>query len=202
MSRFALVYTALGLGAIALVGFVWLGGQAQNAPIPEADLAVLDSLRVGEMQKLALHRAAKPLPDVAVETRQGEAVRMSDYKDKVVVLNFWATWCAPCRKEMPALDALNRELGGEDFEVVLIATGLNPAPAIDTFFAQAGIETLETLLDPRQKAAAAMAVPGLPVTLLLNREGREIARVQGEADWHAPETLAFLKAVIALGTGE
>lgn len=196
MSRFALVYTALGFGAIAVASFVWWGGQTETVPIPEAELAILDAIQTGEMQKLALHRAAKQVPDVPLETRTGDTVQLSDYKGKVVLVNFWATWCAPCRKEMPALDALNRDLGGPDFEVVLIATGLNPAPAIDTFFAQAGIETLETLLDPRQKATAAMAVPGLPVTVLLNRDGFEIARMQGEADWNAPEAQAIIRAMI------
>lgn len=197
MSRIALVYTALGFGAIAVALFVWSGARMESPAQPDAQLAALEPLRTGDMQKLAVHVAAKPVPDVAVETRQGAAVRLSDYKGKVVLLNFWATWCAPCRKEMPALDALNRDLGGEDFAVVLIATGRNPAPAIDMFFAEAGIETLETLLDPRQKAAAAMAVAGLPGTVLLNREGLEIARMQGDADWHSPEAVALLKAVIA-----
>ena len=106
------------------------------------------------------------------------------------LVNFWATWCAPCRSEMPALDALARARGGADFEVITIATGRNSPEAIAAFRDEAGITDLPTFLDPKGALAAAMDVPGLPVTVLLDRDGNEVARLMGDADWNGPDARA------------
>jgi hypothetical protein len=98
---------------------------------------------------------------------------------------------------MPALAALNADLGGDDFEVLLVATGRNAPEAIERFFAEADIRGLETSLDPRSALAQAMGVPGLPVTLILNREGDEIARLIGGADWNGASARAILSDLLA-----
>ena len=116
---------------------------------------------------------------------------------KVRLVNFWATWCAPCRKEKPTLDALERELGGPDFGVIAIATGRNSPEAIDAFNAEAGIAALRTYLDPKGELAAAMNVPGLPVTVVLNRAGQEVARLLGGADWTSESARVIVAALIA-----
>jgi len=185
---FAVLYAVAALGANP--GFA--------APL---DAAALKALRAGEMKKLAIAETPVAMPDVPVTDAAGAAHVLSEYKGKYILVNFWATWCAPCRKEMPQLDALQQDLNGADFSVVLVAVGHNPLPTINKFFADAGIDHLETLLDPKQKLAREAGVLGLPVTALLNRDGLEIARAQGEVDWHSPEALAFLRAVIAADPG-
>jgi thiol-disulfide isomerase/thioredoxin len=113
-----------------------------------------------------------------------------------VVLNFWATWCAPCRKEMPALDALQAALGDRGLEVVAIATGRNAPAAITRFFDETGVANLHPYTDPGMELARDMAVFGLPVTVILDREGREIARLTGEADWNGPAARAVLEGLL------
>jgi thiol-disulfide isomerase/thioredoxin len=115
----------------------------------------------------------------------------------VVLLNFWATWCAPCREEMPSLDALQAELGGDDFQVVAIAAGHNPAPAIEKFLTEAKITNLPVLLDPRQGLARGMGVMGMPVTILIDRDGNEIARLIGGADWASEASKTLIRQATA-----
>lgn len=181
----AVLYVALALGANPVV-----------AETPDRE--TLLALRNGDMRKLAIHESARDMPDLPVVGMDDKEHHLSELHGKYVLLNFWATWCAPCREEMPALNALQKEFGGEDFQVALIAVGRNPPPAIRKFFEQAGIDSLETWRDPKQKLAANSGVMGLPVTILLDPEGKEIARMQGDADWHSPDAIAFLRAVLGL----
>ena len=114
-----------------------------------------------------------------------------------ILLNFWATWCAPCRKEMPSLNALQTEFGGDDFRVVTIATGRNTPAAIRRFFDEVGVADLPRYTDPKQALARGMAVFGLPISVLLNPEGMEIARLRGDADWSSDSAKAIIAAMIA-----
>ena len=176
----AVLYTALLFGA-----------NAAGAEGP------LDAFAVGEMEKMVLSDP-QPLTDVAVTDADGATVSLKDKAGKVLLVNLWATWCAPCRLEMPALEALQKAVGGDAFEVVTIATGRNAPEAIDRFFADAGVTALPRLRDPKQEFARAEGVLGLPVTLLVDRQGREIGRLTGGADWSGPEARALIDAVIAL----
>ncbi len=180
----AVLYVALTLGANPL----------SAEPLSRDELL---ALREGEMRKLAIHKQAADLPTFTLLDMDDRERHLTEFQGKWVLLNFWATWCAPCRKEMPMLDALQAELGGEEFEVVLIAAGRNPKPAIRKFFEEANITNLPTLRDPTQQLSNLMGVFGLPITLVLNPEGQEIARMRGDADWSSPEAKAFLKAMIA-----
>ncbi|WP_245759155.1 TlpA family protein disulfide reductase [Tranquillimonas alkanivorans] len=162
-----------------------------------ADTSALEALREGDMRKLTFHSEPQAASDATFTDPEGGEHALSDYAGKHVLLNFWATWCAPCREEMPALDALQAELGGETFEVVPVATGRNTLAGIEDFFGEEGIETLPILLDPKQALARDMAVFGLPVTVILDPEGREIGRLQGGADWAGDSAKAILRALIA-----
>ena len=176
-----LLYTALGLLANAAV----------------ADIA---DLRVGDMRKLTVHSAPIAGSDVAFMSEDGEEMTLADLNGQYTLLNFWATWCAPCRKEMPDLAALQTQLGGEDFQVVTVATGRNPRPAMEAFFDEIGVDNLPLHTDARQSFSRSMGVLGLPVTVIIDPQGDEIARLQGDADWHSDSAAAIIQALI--GTPE
>ncbi|WP_413872753.1 TlpA family protein disulfide reductase [Albidovulum sp.] len=177
----AVLYTALAFSA--------------NAATPAQ--AELEALREGSMMKLVVHAEPVPAPDTAFADAGGAEHRLSEFRGRYVAVNFWATWCAPCRKELPALDALNREFGGDGFTVATIATGRNMLPAITRLFAETGVETLPVYLDKDQALARDMGVFGLPVTVILDPEGREIARMTGDAEWDGESARAIVRTLLA-----
>jgi len=180
----AVLYTALMFGAN--------GVTAQT-------VAAADALREGDMRKLGFHSEARAVPDAGLIALDDSPRSLAEYKGKWVVLNFWATWCAPCRKEMPSLDRLQAELGGPDFTVVTVATGRNAVPSIEKFFAEAGVHNLPALRDPNSALARSMGVMGLPLTVILNPEGQEVARLIGDAEWDSADAKAVLAALMAGG---
>lgn len=169
---------------------------AFGANTASADMETLAGLRDGDMKKLVLHESPRPAGTVAFQLADGAGeATLADYAGKYVLLNFWATWCAPCRKEMPMLAELQAEFGGDRFEVLTIATGRNSPQGIKKFFEETGIENLPRHQDPKQALARDMAVMGLPITVILNPEGEEIARLIGDADWasdSAKSIIAYL----------
>ncbi|SFL46967.1 TlpA family protein disulfide reductase [Shimia aestuarii] len=194
MSKSALVYTGLAAIAIAAVTFVAVKNPATAGA--SLDTAAIAEMRDGDMRKLNFHSTPRAISDKAFITEDGGESTLAAYKGKVVLLNFWATWCAPCRHEMPMLSELQSELGGDDFEVVTLATGRNMVPAMKKFFEEIGVDNLPLHRDPKQILARDMAVLGLPATVLIDREGQEIARLQGDADWSSENARAIISAVI------
>ncbi|MGR3453293.1 TlpA family protein disulfide reductase [Pseudooceanicola sp.] len=178
----ALLYTGLILGA----------NGALAGPLQE----VIEGARGEELKALAVHSGPKPLPEASFEGPEG-TIGLEAFRGQFVLLNFWAVWCAPCREEMPTLSALQDEFGGEDFAVITLATGPNAVPAVDRFFGEIGVENLPKYRDPRSVLARGAGVFGLPVTLILDREGRELARLVGPADWHSQEARDIVAGLIA-----
>ncbi len=158
----------------------------------------VEALREGEMRKLILHSEPETFPQETWFDKDGAEFQIADSNGSIRLVNFWATWCAPCRVEKPALDALQKNMGGPDFEVIAIATGRNDLAAIDRFNEEYGITSLATRLDPKSELARAARVLGLPVTILVNREGQEIGRLTGGADWDSDSAQAIITYLAAL----
>ena len=172
---FAVLYTALALGA-------------------NPALAEVSALLTGDMAKLVLVDPA-PLPAAALTDMADTPRSLDEFKGKWVVLNFWATWCPPCREEMPSLDRLQAAM--PELAVVPVATGRNDKTGIERLWSEAGIVQLQTLRDPQSELARAMGVMSLPVTVIVNPDGAEVARMIGDAKWDSPEAQAVLNAMMA-----
>ena len=157
----------------------------------------LAALQDGDMRKLVLHESPVEVSTTAFEGDDGAEMTLQDLRGEVVVVNFWATWCAPCREEMPTLARLQEELGDEGVRVATIATGRNDPVELERFLTEVGAGNLPQWRDPRQDLARSMGVLGLPVTVILNREGQEVARLTGDADWSSESALAILRALAA-----
>lgn len=149
------------------------------------------------LTKLAPLEVPVPAPDTPFVDAEGVQKTLADWRGQVLLVNFWATWCAPCREEMPSLDALEAGMGGGDFAVLTIAAGRNPVPAIEKFYSEQGIAHLPILRDERQVLARGMGVMGLPVSVLIDRDGQEVARVIGELDWADPAVAEVITQMIA-----
>jgi thiol-disulfide isomerase/thioredoxin len=149
----------------------------------------------------AVHDSPKPLPEIQFENDQGEGMSLADFRGKVVLLNFWATWCAPCRREMPTLDRLQAELGGPDFQVVALSLDRKGLPIVQEFYKELGLETLPIYVDESGKAQRALSVLGLPTTLLLDRDGNEIGRLLGPAEWDSSEMVSFIRGYVERQSG-
>lgn len=173
------LYTALVLGA--------------NPAL--ADVAAAKAVLAGDMRKLVFHDAAKAVPVEVLTDMEGAERGLAEWQGKWVVLNFWATWCAPCRKEMPSLDRLALA-AGKDVAVVTVATGRNPPAAVTRFFEEIGVKNLPVLLDPKSALARQMGVIGLPLTVVLNPEGQEVGRLIGDAEWDGAHARAMLDALV------
>lgn len=161
-----------------------------------AENGSLEALLEGEMRKLRIHAEPIAGSDVPFEGEDGSEMSLADYEGKHIVLNFWATWCAPCRAEMPLLADLATRFDTDDVEVVTVATGRNPRPAIERFFAEIEVDNLPLHTDARQGFARSLGVLGLPVTLIIDPNGNEIARLQGEADWNSESAVNLLQALV------
>jgi thiol-disulfide isomerase/thioredoxin len=168
-------------------------------------LAVLATAnaRAAEPTAMTLHEEPQPLADLFFADESGEPRSLEDWRGKVVLLNVWATWCAPCRAEMPTLDGLQQRLGGEGFEVVALSVDRAGAGAVRKFFDEIGVR-LPVSIDQDGAAIRAWELFGLPATLLIDPDGNELARIAGPAAWDTPEMVSFFEGIIEreLETGE
>ncbi len=152
---------------------------------------------------LNLYDAPRPISEVRFEDGRGQALSLAAFRGKVVLLNVWATWCVPCRREMPTLDRLQARLGGPDFEVVPLSIDRGGRPAIKRFYREIGISNLGIYVDTSGKVKRPLRVLGLPTTLLIGRQGRALGRLIGPAEWDTPNIIALLRRTIAkAGEGE
>ena len=141
----------------------------------------------------------QPVPDIRFQGADGKPYTLSNFRGKVVLLNVWATWCAPCRKEMPALDQLQQKLGGAEFEVIALSIDSGGPAAVRRFYDEMGIRSLAVYVDASMEGTGKLRALGIPTTLLLDREGRERWRKSGPAEWDSPEIVESLRAKLRGG---
>jgi thiol-disulfide isomerase/thioredoxin len=153
-------------------------------------------LNKGAMAAFVVRPKPLDLPDVAFESPDGTK-SLADWKGKIVLLNIWASWCVPCREEMPQLDRLQAELGGKDFEVVAVNIDRGGGDKASQFLAETGASHLAHYTDPSGKLFAALKAVGMPTTLLISRDGKELGRLIGPADWGSEEAKRLIGAAIS-----
>lgn len=140
-----------------------------------------------------VHEKPRPLPEVSFTDVEGRPVTLAAFRGKVTLLNIWATWCAPCRAEMPTLERLEVRLGGPDFQVVALSIDQGGVSVVRDFYEQLGLQNLEIYMDDEMQVPPTLGVVGIPGTLLIDREGREIGRKLGPAEWDSEEIVAEIQ---------
>jgi thiol-disulfide isomerase/thioredoxin len=207
--------TALWAGALASLGafaalYVTLGRSDNAIPPPPGaraspEVAPASTLPAGaghnpvsqgQMAAFVFRSAPEALPRVTFRDAAGRERTLADWHGKVVLLNLWATWCLPCRTEMPALDRLQGELGSDAFEVLAVCVDRAGLPGARKFLAENGVARLALYADATQRLASSLRATGLPATLLIDGEGREIGRLLGPAEWDGPDAKRLIHAAL------
>jgi len=196
----AVLIAALGLAAVyGIAGFGRNGGDPECGPALETARRIAPLAR-GEVAAVNVADEARRLPPLAFTDAAGADKTLADWKGRVVLLNLWATWCVPCRKEMPALDALQGRLGGPDFDVVAVNIDTRDADKPKTWLKDAGVDRLAYYADSSarvfQELKAIGKAIGMPTTLIVDRNGCEIASLSGPAEWASADALKLVQAAI------
>ncbi len=186
-AKFLPILLALVAGA---AGIYWFQGDMRKVS------EVVPSEKVSAMAAFIKHPAPKDIAGFSFVDGTGVIKNLSNWKGRVVLLNLWATWCAPCRKEMPELAKLQKLMGSADFEVVALSEDLKGAEASAAFLKEIGADNLALYVDPKATALAALQSVGLPTTLLIDRNGKEVGRLLGPADWASEDAQKLVRAVL------
>jgi thiol-disulfide isomerase/thioredoxin len=192
----------------ALIGFgayYGLGGLKRPAGDTACTAAVdvakkIAPLAHGELAALTMASAPLRLPDLTFEDAQGKPKKLSDWRGKTVLLNLWATWCVPCRKEMPALDELQGKLGGKDFEVVAVNIDTRDPEKPKNFLKEANLTKLAYFNDQKAKVFQDLKsigrALGMPTSVLVDAQGCEIGTIAGPAEWASDDAMKLIKAAV------
>ena len=167
--------------------------MARNTP----NAAKLQELAKGPMANFTLIGGDKIAPDVPFVDGKGHVHKLSEFRGRLILVNFWATWCAPCRKEMPSLDALKAALAGPDFDVLAISLDHSGAGTVRKFLNDVNARHIGIYVDRTGRLGRAMDAFGLPMTVLIGRNGREIGHLIGPAEWNSAQAEALIRAAIA-----
>lgn len=195
----ALRIMTVALVAAAALGTAFLGAgvyryfalkdvPAASNPLP------LEAAKAEESGRaFIMHETAQAVPELSFVDGEGRELSLADFRGRTILLNIWATWCVPCRKEMPALDRLQAKLGGSEFEVIPLSIDREGLPAVEAFYRELGLKDLGIYVDVAGKAVGKLGVIGIPMTLLINPEGLEVGRLAGPAEWDGPEMVEALQ---------
>jgi thiol-disulfide isomerase/thioredoxin len=189
------------LGAMGLYG----SGGAGNSGAGQCRAATATAERIGplargEVAAVTVARASQPVPNLAFLAPDGAPTSLADFRGRTVLLNLWATWCAPCKQEMPTLDKLQAELGGGDFEVVAVNIDTRNVDRPKAWLRETGIGRLAYYADPEAKVFQDLKrvgkAFGMPTTLLVDPEGCELAIINGPADWASEDASKLIRAAL------
>jgi thiol-disulfide isomerase/thioredoxin len=191
---------ATGAG-VALYAYLESGDFTQATAIEvmqEPDSEITDNRK----SVFTFYKTPGPMPELKFVNRKKRVITLDAFHGTVVLLNIWATWCGPCREEMPALDRLQAELGGPDFEVIALSIDRGQPSIIERFYQELGLESLKIYHDPTGGASYTLRVPGIPTTFLIDRKGRGLGYVIGPIEWDSPEIVQEIKGFITQETEE
>ena len=174
------------------------GGGNPDRAARSGAFAALDAAAAGEVANFTPKPVPTALPEVRFRDRQGRETSLADFRGKLVLLNLWATWCAPCREEMPELDELQAELGGERFEVVALSVDSSGPEAVAAFLEKVGAKSLALYHDPSAKANFTLGAFGLPTTILISPDGEELGRMAGPAPWASEDAKGLIGEALRL----
>jgi thiol-disulfide isomerase/thioredoxin len=166
---------------------------SQAAPQPAPSGPGTNALSRGEMAAFVFRKAPEPLPSFKFQDADGKERTLADWKGKVVLLNLWATWCLPCRKEMPALDRLQAAEGSAKFDVLAISVDRKGVDASKKFLDETGVKSLALYVDTSARLNSELRAVGLPATILIDTEGREIGRLLGPAEWDSEDAVRLIR---------
>ncbi len=175
-------------GALAL-SLLLLLVRAGSAAADEAEMP--EHTRLGEFIPAS---SPQPAPAISFVDSAGNTVSLSDFFGKLVLVNLWATWCAPCLSEMPSLDRMQSRLG--DITVLAISEDRGGSKVVNPFIEKLGLKSVKFYLDPKSRAEQAFKVQGLPTSFVIDREGNILGRVEGAAEWDSPKLLETLKSFL------
>lgn len=184
----------VAVAGLALAAYAMLAGCESETSAPD-----LSGHATGAMKTFDAAESPQPLPDGLTFQGADGPVTLADYRGKVVLVNLWAEWCAPCIEEMPTLQALDSALGGEDFQVLPVSVDGNGIAESQKVLARFGAGELKTIGDADMTLMTRLGLTGLPASVLLDRQGREIGRLVGPAEWDSTEAKALVRAAIAGG---
>jgi thiol-disulfide isomerase/thioredoxin len=194
-----------GAVAVALAAVYGMGAFTRNAPDAACAAAVdlarrIAPLAPGEVAAFVPAEQPLRLPNVAFRDTDGTERHLADWRGRTVLLNLWATWCVPCRKEMPALESLQDKLGGPPFEVVAVNIDTRDPAKPRAWLKEAGIGRLAYYADPSAKLFQDLKIigraPGMPTTLLVDPAGCEIGTVAGPAEWASGDAMKLVSAAL------
>lgn len=176
------------------------GAQAGECLASQAVTERLKPLARGELAAVGVSSPPRMPPAIAFADADGRPKSLADFRGKTILVNLWATWCVPCREEMPALDKLQAELGGGDFQVVAINVDTRNPDRPKAWLEENGIKNLSYYADPAGKLLQVLQksghVVGLPTTFVVDPAGCEIAILKGPAEWASPDALTFMKTAL------
>ena len=169
--------------------------KSEGSPGPSLADNGIRTFNSGKMVAFVYKKVPEAVPALTFKDGTGTDKTLADFKGKAVLLNLWATWCAPCKKEMPGLDRLQKELGSDKFQVVALAVDKGGLEKAQKFLDDVKVSNLKLFIDPTARLANDLRAIGMPTTILIDKDGREVGRLAGEAEWDSEDAKRLIASV-------